>query len=150
MKDADKVLGLKDCEADFVKGIPPVPAILRANDPHEEEARREPSPSRKRGIRRAERFEIAFHADISLCAEIAVELAEQGIAIFFCPIGEVSNEAFDLLTGGFAEGFGAAEIDGVGLDQVGIELMLPDQLAETVADFGTAVVSAISVSGLGR
>ena len=39
-------------------------------------------------------------------------------------------------TCGFAESLGAAEIDGVGLHQVGIELVLADQLAETVADLG--------------
>jgi len=39
---------------------------------------------------------------------------------------------------------GSAEINRVGLDQVGIELVLADQLAEAVADLGTAVVSRIS------
>jgi hypothetical protein len=38
----------------------------------------------------------------------------------------VDNEGFDLVTGSFAEGFGTAEVDGVGLDQVGIELVLAD------------------------
>ena len=33
----------------------------------------------------------------------------------------------------------------VGLDQVGIELMLADQLAETVADLGSAVISVLSI-----
>jgi len=35
----------------------------------------------------------------------------------------VCDEGFDLLAGGFAEGLGTAEIDGVGLDEIGIELM---------------------------
>ena len=80
---------------------------------------------------------------------IAVELAEQGIAVFLGPVGQVGDEGFDLFAGGFAEGFGAAEIDGVGLDQVGIELVLADQLAEAVADFGAAVVSVLPLTGWG-
>ena len=66
------------------------------------------------------------------------------------PVGQVGDKAFDLLPGGLAEGFGAAEIDGVGLDQVGIELMLADELAEAVADFGTAVVSVLASTLLNR
>jgi len=41
----------------------------------------------------------------------------------------VGHEAFDLLPGSFAEGLGAAEIDGVGLDEIGVKLVLADQLA---------------------
>ena len=62
----------------------------------------------------------------------------------------MGDKAFDLLAGGFAEGLGAAELDGVGLDQVGIELMLADELAEAVADFGAAVVSVLAIDRLGR
>ena len=85
-----------------------------------------------------------------LAAEVAVELAEQGIAVFLGPVGEVGEERFDLFARGFAEALGPTEIDRVGLDQVGIELMLADQLAEAVADFGTAVVSVFSIDRLGR
>src|SRR4029077_15140965 len=81
---------------------------------------------------------------------ITIELAEQGIAVFLGPVGQVGDEGLDLLTGSFAEGFGAAEVDGVGLDEVGIELMLADQLAEAVADFGSAIVSVFAVYSLGR
>jgi len=42
--------------------------------------------------------------------------------------GQVRNKAFDLLAGGFAEGLGTAEINRVGLDEVGIELVLADLL----------------------
>ena len=60
----------------------------------------------------------------------------------------MGNKAFDLLARGFAEGFGTAEIDGVGLDQIGIELVLADQLAETVTDFRATVVSVLAIDGL--
>ena len=56
----------------------------------------------------------------------------------------MNEKAFDLFAGRFAEGFGAAEIDGVGLDEVGIELVLADQLAEAVA----AVLKRTSVIAL--
>jgi hypothetical protein len=62
----------------------------------------------------------------------------------------MSDKALDLLAGGFAEGLGAAEIDGVRLDQVGIKLVLADELAEAVADFGTAIVSVLAIDWLGR
>ena len=51
-------------------------------------------------------------------------MAEQGIAVFLGPVGQVRDETLDLLAGGLAEGLGAAEVDGVGLDEVGIELGL--------------------------
>jgi hypothetical protein len=61
----------------------------------------------------------------------------------------MNDEAFNLLAGGLAEGFGAAEIDGVGLDEVGIELVLADQLAEAVSDLGATVVSFFPLTGWG-
>src|SRR6266851_4183473 len=62
----------------------------------------------------------------------------------------MGDEAFDLLAGGFAESLGAAEIDGIGLDQVGIELVLADELAKAVANLGTTVVSVFAIDLLGR
>src|SRR6202035_3608719 len=85
-----------------------------------------------------------------LVSGVAVELAEQGIAIFLGPVGQVSDESFNLLTGRFAEGFGAAKINGVLLDQARVELVLADQLAEAVADLGSAVVSVLAIDRLGR
>ena len=62
----------------------------------------------------------------------------------------MSDERLDLFAGGFAEALGAAEIDRVGLHQVGIELVLADQLAEAVADLGATVVSVLAIDRLGR
>ena len=70
--------------------------------------------------------------------------------VFLGPVGQVGDKGFNLLASGLAEGLSAAEIDGVGLDEVGIELMLADQLAEAVADLGAAVVSVFTVDRLGR
>jgi hypothetical protein len=45
-------------------------------------------------------------------AEIAVELAEQGIPVFLGPqFRQMSNEVLDLLTASVPEGLGPAEID---------------------------------------
>lgn len=52
----------------------------------------------------------------------------------------MSDEVLNLLAGRLAQGLGPAEIGRVGLDQVGVELMLPNNLAEAVADFWTPVI----------
>jgi hypothetical protein len=69
-----------------------------------------------------------------LVAEIAVELAEQGITIFLRPSGKLIDESFNLLPSGILEGFDTAEISRVGLHEVWVKLMLPDNLAEVVAE----------------
>src|SRR5579864_8866112 len=56
------------------------------------------------------------------------------------------DESFYLFTRGIAKGFHSAEVGGIGLDQVGIELMLADDLTESMANRTTA----ISVGWLGR
>jgi hypothetical protein len=52
----------------------------------------------------------------------------------------MDNELLDLLAGGFAQSLSAAEIGGVGLDQNGIQLVLPSNMAEAVAELGATVV----------
>ena len=61
----------------------------------------------------------------------------------------MGDEAFDLFAGGFAKGLGAAEIDRVALDEIGIQPVLADELAEAVADLGSTVVSILAVDRLG-
>ena len=51
----------------------------------------------------------------------------------------MGDEVFDLFAGGIAKAFRAAEIDRVGLDEVGIKLMLANDLAEAVTDLRAAV-----------
>src|SRR5438309_4340684 len=53
----------------------------------------------------------------------------------------MSDKVFDLVAGGFAQGRDAAKIHGVGLHQIRVKLMLADDLAQTIADLGPAVVS---------
>jgi hypothetical protein len=68
-----------------------------------------------------------------LLAQIAVELANQGVFVFGGPVRDMVDEVLDLLPAGLFQGLHPAVIDGVGLDQDGIELMLADELAEAVA-----------------
>ena len=63
---------------------------------------------------------------------------------------QMLDKVFDLLTRGFAKGFGTAEIDGVGFYQVGIDIMLPYQLAEAVANFGPAIIAVSPLAGWGE
>ena len=68
-------------------------------------------------------------------------MAEQGIAILLGPVCKVGDEVLDLLPRGFAQSLRAAEVDGVGLHQTRIELVLANQLAEAVADFRATIIS---------
>src|ERR1019366_3495415 len=77
---------------------------------------------------------------------VAVELAEQRVPVLLGRFGKLLNEALDLLTSGVFEGFSAAEVDGVGFHQLGIELVLADDLAEPVADLVTSTPIAVPVS----
>lgn len=54
---------------------------------------------------------------------------------FSAPFGEALDEVLDLLATGLSERLGAAVVDGVGLDEFGIELVLADDLAGPVAYF---------------
>jgi hypothetical protein len=65
-------------------------------------------------------------------------LAEQRIAILLGPVGQLLDEVLNLFPAGISESFRAAEFDGIGLYQFGIELVLADDLAEAIADFGPA------------
>src|SRR5579863_509453 len=58
-------------------------------------------------------------------------------------------EVLDLSSTGIFQGLRATEVDGISLDQVGIEPMLTDQLAEAIANARTAVRVARSIS-IGR
>src|SRR5438876_7235122 len=54
----------------------------------------------------------------------------------------MSNEVLDLLARGVTQRLGAAEVDGIALHQVGIELVLANDLAKPIADLWAAAVSA--------
>src|SRR5205823_5611870 len=78
--------------------------------------------------------------------KVTVELAKQRVLILCRPVGQVVDELFDLLPVSVFKSLRAAEVDGVGLDQDGIKLMLTDQLAEAIAELGFCL-PAIPVDG---
>ena len=65
---------------------------------------------------------------------VAIELAEQSIAVLLGPVGQLLDEVLNLVAGGISESLRAAEVDGVGLYEFGVEFVLADDLAETVAN----------------
>src|ERR1019366_2620563 len=98
-----------------------------------------------------ERCQRVQEHDVSSChllawRRVAVELTEQAITVLLGRLGKLLDEAFDLLTSGVFEGFSAAEVDGIGFHQFGIELVLANDLAEPVANFVTSTTIAVPVS----
>src|SRR5437868_9110945 len=84
-----------------------------------------------------------------LRAEVAVELAKQRIAVTFGPVSQVLDEVFNLLASGLTKSFHTAEVGRIRLHQSGVELMLANDLAETIADFG-ATIPTVPVYWLSR
>jgi len=72
---------------------------------------------------------------------VAVELAEQSIAVLLGPVGQLLDEVLNLLAAGLSESFRSTEVDGIGLYQFGVELVLADELAETVTDLRATAVA---------
>src|ERR1035441_9488432 len=107
--------------------------------------RREPrsaNPARSRRVR--EHDVSSRHLLTWRC--VAVEVTQQSTTILLGRLSKLLHEVFDLLTSGVFECFGAAEINGIGFHQLGIELVLADDLAEPVTDLVTSTTIAIPVS----
>jgi hypothetical protein len=78
---------------------------------------------------------------------IAVELAEQGIAVTLRPVGEMLDELLDLGAGSLFQRPGATIVDRVGFHEFGLELVLADELAKAVTDSWTAIAILIAITG---
>jgi hypothetical protein len=76
---------------------------------------------------------------------IAVELADQPVAIFDGTFGEIVDEIFDELPAGIAECSGTAVVGGIGLDETSIEVMLANQQAEAVAEARLTIAIVVAV-----
>src|SRR3984893_11267114 len=61
---------------------------------------------------------------------IAVELADQPVAIFGGALGQIVDEGFDLISAGIPQGGRSAVVGCIGLHEASIELMLANQQAE--------------------
>jgi hypothetical protein len=81
---------------------------------------------------------------------IAIELAEEGWAVFGGPIAHVRNEGFDLLTRGIPQVGSTTGIGGLSFHQISIELMLADQKAKPLAETTVAVLMTVVVCGASR
>jgi hypothetical protein len=81
--------------------------------------------------------------------KVAIQLAKQCVLVLGRPVGQVVHKLLHLLSARFLQGFRAAEVDGVGLDQNRIELVLADQLAEAVSKLG-GNASAVSLDSANR
>jgi hypothetical protein len=57
---------------------------------------------------------------------IGIKSANQHVPVFFCACSEVRNKGLDQIAIRFFQGWRAAEIGGVGLNESGIEIVLAD------------------------
>src|SRR5580692_10275609 len=79
---------------------------------------------------------------------IAVELADEPVAIFGGALGQMADEGFDLLSAGIPQGGGSAVVSSIGLHQASIQMVLANQQTEAVAEARLCVlVAVISVRG---
>ena len=65
-------------------------------------------------------------------------MADKGVTVLLGPVGQLLDEVLNLFPAGLSECLGAAEVDGVGLYEFGVELVLADDLAEAVTDLGAS------------
>src|ERR1019366_2753130 len=107
--------------------------------------RREPRSANPVRCRRVQEHDVSSRHLLAWGC-VAVELTEQRASVLLGRLSKLLHEAFDLLTSGVFEGFSAAEVDGIGFHQLGIELVLADDLAELVADLVTSTTIAVPVS----
>ena len=70
-------------------------------------------------------------------------MAEQTVAILGGSLCQVVDEGLDRFAAGVTEGWSAAVVGGIGLHEGGIELVLADQQAETIAQARLTVVMAV-------
>src|ERR1039458_2696561 len=103
------------------------------------ESRRE-SPAENRGPFRQVQGPGVSCDHLLFRAHVAIELAEQGIAVLLGPVGQLLDEVLNLVPAGLSERLRTAEVDGVGLYQFGVELVLADDLAEAVADLRASAI----------
>ena len=126
-----KLVWFEDGESQDVEGLRRMPAVLGSVDADQENA----IGHLVGGV-----SGVSCGTFLLFARQVAVELAEQRIAVLLRPIGQVQDEILDLLAGSLAEGFYAAKVGGVGLHQSGIKLVLANNLTQPIADSRSAVV----------
>src|SRR6266853_512381 len=76
-----------------------------------------------------------------LRARVTVELAEKSIAVLFGPVGQLLDEVLNRFARGPSQSLCAAEVDGIGLHEFGIEFVLANKLAHTVPNLRACAIS---------
>src|SRR5467141_3822816 len=79
---------------------------------------------------------------------VGIEPANQHVPVFLCACGQVRNKGLHQISICFFQGWCAAEIGGVSLDEGGIEIVLPDQQTELIPQ--TRLSMARTVAGVIR
>jgi hypothetical protein len=74
-----------------------------------------------------------------------IELAEKTVSVLPGGGWRMGDEALDRFTAGVLEGRSAAELSGISLHGIGIEVVLADEEAETIAETRLAIVRAIQL-----
>lgn len=116
-------VGFENGEPEDVEGFVGVPAELGAIDANEEDSVGNLRARIAGGFGKARGLGVSCD-HLLLRARVAVELADQGVAVPFGPVSQFLDEVLDLLAGGFSESLRAAEVDGVGFNQFRIKLVL--------------------------
>jgi len=63
---------------------------------------------------------------------VGIESADQHVPVFLCARSQMRDKGLDQIAICFFQGWRAAEIGGVGLDESGIEIVLADQQTELI------------------
>src|SRR6266478_694327 len=63
---------------------------------------------------------------------VGIQSANQHVPVFLCACRQVRNKRLDQISIRFFQGWRAAEISGICLNENGIEIVLPDQQTELV------------------
>src|SRR6266478_1531271 len=74
---------------------------------------------------------------------IGIESANQHVSVFLCACGQVRNKGLDQISIRFFQGWRAAEISGICLDEGGIEIVLADQQTQLIPQAGLAIVGSV-------
>jgi len=73
-------------------------------------------------------------------------VTNEPVAVFGGPLLQIVDECFDQIPFGLLQDRGSAVISRIGLDEIGVELVLADQQAETVAEAMLSVMVTV-ISG---
>ncbi len=133
-------LGFQHNESDQQESLLRMPAVGGPFDANQEQAFQGTVAILLTGMKT---WDMAFHCFTSAGLRIGIEFADQAVAVFFRRGREVGDEGFDQIPAGVFEGFGAAEVGGISLDESRIEVVLADQKAELVAEPWLAIIRAV-------